>query len=609
MASTATHDETRPSRKRSRLVSSTCALLAHRRLPWLTGVLAVVLTLPALGGGWILDDYYHRTVLLELPEYRDLFGPPEEMFRFFRGDPDRTGRVMDLGFFPWWTYPGLKAEFCQVLTVWTHRLDYWLWPDSPALMHAQSLLWFCALVTAVAFLYQRMFNHTWVAGVAAVLFAVDHTHGTPAGFIANRNVLIAALFGVLAMMAHDSWRKQGSRAGAVLAPVLLALSLFAKEEGIGICAYLGAYGLCLDRAGWRRGCLALIPSVAVVAVWRGLRDHWGYGVHDMGLYVDPITDSRAFAAAVVERLPILLLGQWAFPPSDVSVLLMPSARAILWSVATVFLIVLGLVISPLIRRDRLARFWALGMALAAIPVCATFPMDRLLTFPSIGAFGLLGQFLNLALGSADWRPVSRIWRIPAVGLGWLFIVVHLVVSPLALPIRAANPTGPKRLNDTFYVDAQLPSSVRNQTVVIVNAPSPLHAGLLPLQQAQRGSPVPKHTRVLAPGLNRVTIRRLDERTIVVRPYSGYLSWAIDRMFRSERHPLLLGQTVKLTGMNAEVTAVTEDGRPAEATFRFDVPLESDSLYWLYYGHNGFEPFTPPTIGESIELAGVDLRRP
>ena len=74
-------------------------------------------------------DYYHRTVLLGTLRFRDLFGPPVEMFRFFRGDPIRTGRVMDFGLFPWWTDPTIKGEFLQALTVLTHRLDYALWPD------------------------------------------------------------------------------------------------------------------------------------------------------------------------------------------------------------------------------------------------------------------------------------------------------------------------------------------------------------------------------------------------------------------------------------------------------------------------------------------------
>ena len=123
------------------LAATAKSLLQSRHLPAAAAVLSVLLALPALGVGWVLDDHYHRTILLERPRLRDLLGPPSEMFRFFRGDPDRTGRLMDLGLFPWWTDPGLKAEFLQALTVLTHRLDYALWPDSPELMHAHSLFW------------------------------------------------------------------------------------------------------------------------------------------------------------------------------------------------------------------------------------------------------------------------------------------------------------------------------------------------------------------------------------------------------------------------------------------------------------------------------------
>ena len=178
-----------------------------RYLPAVAGILAIVLALPALSVGWMLDDYYHRAILLEVPRFRELLGPPAEMFRFFRGDPARMGRLMDLGLFPWWTDPYIKAEFLQALTILTHRLDYVLWPDSPVLMHAQSLFWLGAAVAAAAAFYQRIMGPTWVAAVAALLFAVDDARGTPVGFLANRNVLIAATFGFLALNFHDRFRR------------------------------------------------------------------------------------------------------------------------------------------------------------------------------------------------------------------------------------------------------------------------------------------------------------------------------------------------------------------------------------------------------------------
>src|SRR5262249_26212026 len=153
-------------------------------------------------------------------------------------------------------------------------------------------------------------------GAAALLFAVDDAHGTAAGFIANRNILIAATFGVSALIAHDRWRRDGSRLSALLAIVLLAATLFTKEEGIGGCAYLVAYGLFADPAGWWRGCLALSPHAAVVVGWRAIRASWGYGVQNMGIYIDPLTDPARFVTAVAERVPLLMLGQWGPIPAE-----------------------------------------------------------------------------------------------------------------------------------------------------------------------------------------------------------------------------------------------------------------------------------------------------
>ena len=54
-------------------------------------------------------------------------------------------------------------------------------------------------------------------------------------------------------------------------------------------------------------------------------------------------------------------------------------------------------------------------------------------------------------------------------------------------------------------------------------------------------------------------------------------------------------------MTVTITSLTADGRPAEATFRFDVPLESPSLLWLCFRGDGFEPFTPPAVGQEVEI--------
>lgn len=547
-----------------------------------------------------MDDYYHRSVLLGTSQLRELLGPPSEMFRFFRGDPARTGRLLDLGLFPWWTDPRLKAEFLQALTVLTHRLDYALWPDSPVLMHAHSLFWLGALVAMTAAFYRRMLGATWVAGVAALLFAIDDARGATVGFLANRNVLVAATFGVSALIAHDRWRRDGSRLATGLAPLLLAAALFSKEEGIGTCAYLAAYGLFVDPRGRWRGCLALLPYVGVVLVWRALRASWGYGVRDVGLYIDPVTDPGRFGHAAVERIPILLSGQWCPVPAELGVVLRPSALVVYWWLAMALLGLLLFAFAPLLRRSPLARFWASGMLFAAVPVSATLPMDRLLTFVGIGAFGLLAQFWAFVFGGNSLPP-GRIWRTMATTLAWILVIVHAVYAPLALPVRAGNPLGPSWVERRLYVQFPLGSDVGERTVVIVNAPSAPHASYLIFRQEQSGLPIPRYTRTLAPAIPAVRIRRVDEQTVEVRPKGGYLKEALDRVFRSERRPLVLGERVNLPGMSAEVTAMTPDGRPAAVRFRFDVPLESPTLLWLCFRRGGFEPFSPPAVGQDCEI--------
>ncbi len=476
------------------------SLLTSRRLPMTAAALAVVLALPALGAGLMLDDYYHRTVLLGTSRLRPLLGPPSDMFRFFRGDPSRTGELMDIGLFPWWTDINLKAEFLHALTVLTHRLDYALWPDSPALMHAHSLLWLGALVAVTAAFYRRMLGATWAAGVAGLLFAVDDAHGGTVGFLANRNALVAATFGVSALIAHVRFRRDGSRPAALLAPLLLLAALFSKEEGIGTCGYLGAYALFVDPKGRWRGCLVLWPYAAAVIAWGALRAGWGYGVRDVGLYIDPLTDTMRFLAAAIGRLPILLLGQWSPIPADLAAVLPPRGIAGLWWFAMAFLGLLLFAMAPLLRRDPLARFWATGMLLATIPVSATLPMDRLrTTFVGIGAFGLVAQYWAFIFGDAVGAPSKAMWRVPATALAWLLVGVHAVVAPIILPLRAANPAGPRWVEKRLYVRTPLGRSVEDQTVVIVNAPSPVNACYLILIRELSGQSIPRHTRVLAPG--------------------------------------------------------------------------------------------------------------
>lgn len=571
------------------------AWLIHPRLPLHLAVLAVALCLPALGNGWQSDDYFHRVVLRGDVESGH---SPLELFSVMRHGPEVVRRYVDLGLFPWWTSEGLRLAFFRYLSAATHWLDYRLWPESALLQHAHSLLWLGALVAAATLLYRRVHGVTGVAGLAALMYAIDDAHGTPAGWLANRNALIATLFGLLCLLAHDRWRRGGGGGRhAAAAALCFALALAAGEMGLGAFAYLVAYALCLDRGspGERLGSLA--PCGAVLVAWAAIYRAFGFGAAGSGLYVDPAGQPLAFAARLIERAPLYIAGQLTPLPAELTILAAPEQKAAVRWLAVGLVVLLALLLAPVVGRRSEARFWALGSVLAVVPLCATFPSNRVLFFVGLGGLGLVALWLEGA-----WRRGSGLGRgavrLAAAGL----VATHLILAPLLLPINA--------LVFRFFgapITAAILSlpddpSLATQELIVVNAPDYLayvsQAGSVLLLD---GRPVPLRIRGLAIGPSAVTARRVDERTLDLTMADGYFGGALGALFHDTLARFAVGATFTVPGMAATIRSRTPAGAPATVRFRFATPLESQSRRWVRFEGGGFEPFVPPAPGESTSL--------
>lgn len=609
----------------SRIVGALRNVLIHRYLPAMLGGLAMALTGPSLWQGWVADDLIQRKMLLTSSLPAVLKG----LFVFV--SPDRNLQLMglstDLGTLPWWTLETLRISFFRPVSVLTHWLDYRLWPDSGVLMHAQNILWYGGVCALATLLYRRLMGLTWVAGLAAFLFTVDIVHLGSVGWLANRNGLLAIFFGLLAFLAHDRWRRDGRAADALFASLWLALALLSAEAGVAIGAYLLAYAFFLDHGTWRQRFGSLIPYAAVVGVWRFIYQYLGYGAWGSGFYVDPAREPRRFVAAVLERGPILLLGQWIGQVPIWYNLLSAPARWVVWLIAVLFMVLVGIVLVPLVRRDRVARFWGLGMILAVVPACSISLLSgRLLLFTGLGAMGLMAQFIGELVNQPGRLPAHRTWRSLAWGLGALLIGLHVVLAPILMPIMVNIPDTFQNVIDQVTDIGPLPEAGQ-QDVIIVNAPSPFHFIYLPSLRRVDNRPMPAHIRILAPGYTAVDVTRVDTHTVMVRPEHGYLVPAgmgvwenqgalpplhyvymyqlLEKFFRSNSFPMPRGRQVELTGIRVEVIELTEDGRPLGAQIRFTRPLEDASLKWLQWNwrENGYVSFTPPAIGETVRLPG------
>lgn len=560
--------------------------------PWLLAALAVALALPALATGRQLDDDLLFETLRAAP---DAAAAINGLFVLMDGDAATARAHMASGLFPWWTLPEAQVAFWRPAAALTHWLDFQLWPAQPALMHAHSLLYFGLLVAAAARLYQMLYAHhagpAWIAGLAALLYAVDDAHGFGAAWLANRNGLLAALAAVLALNAHLRWRRDGWRPGAWLAPLGLALALLSNEGAVAVLGYWAAYALCLDQGAWRTRLAALLPALAVTALWRAAYTAQGYGVGGT-TYVDPFREPLAFAQALAAHAPALLLGQWFFPPAEVTPFLSAAGQATLWGMA---LLVLGGITAwlwPVVRRSATARFWAGGMLLSvALPAGGALPANRLLFLAGLGAMGLLAEGLAAPHSAQLWRR-----RVRGAMIG-----VHLLIVPLLLLFTASSPA---LLGGLAAASASLPNeaALAQQTVIVVHAPSFAHAGYVSLLRGQQGLIAPARVRGLATGLGAVTVTRTSASTLTITPADGFIT-GFDGVLRGPAHPLALGALVGLGDMQVEVLALTAGGRPATAAFHFAAPLEAAAHRWVIWRAGVYVPWTPPALGQTLTLPG------
>jgi hypothetical protein len=568
---------------------------------YLFALAGVLLALPAAWTGWQQDDLNIRYFLLGYPGLDGKPVAPLDIFAFLTGDPQRARQLMDIGLVPWWTLENMRLSFWRPLSAATHWIDYALWPDSATLMHIQSLIWFGAVIVIAAILYKRFLGVTLAAGLAALFFAVDDAHGLPAGWLANRNALIATLFGLLVLFFHDRWRREKWNAGAFLSPALLLLGLLSGEFALGVLGYLVAYEMVLDRGSWRQRFLRFLPYAVVASLWLVAYSMLGYGTWGSGFYVSPLSEPLAYVRAFFTRAPLLLADQLAIPPTTL-VLFLPSLMVtalLVWAV--VLLSALFLAMLPLLRRDRTARFWALGMVLCLPPVCATMPHSRVLLFAGLGGMGLVAQWIVGFRGEAGWSPGVLSWRRFGQITLILLIVVHGIVAPLLLPFNAISAVTAEPFIQTAASSAPVGPELSGQDLIIVNPPNAFFAHYFSTARVVLHLNSPRHLRVLAPGAVALHVHRADERTLVVRPERGYLAYPFDNVFRNSRYPLKLNDKILLTNMVVEITALTQDGRPEEAAFRFERPLEDPSFAWLAWKDGRYEPFCLPPSGGDVTL--------
>lgn len=572
-------------------------------------LLAALLGLPSLGVGWLVDDYVHRAAV-----DGNIAGHPGglELYDFADGNPQRMAWNQDHGF-PWWTAPDLKVRFFRPLSSVLTRIDHWAFGDAPWLAHLVSAFCYVIVVAGVWRLMRRTLPGSaagGLAGLAALLFAVDDCHTLAVVWPANRNALVAGGLVVWGMVAWLRYREDRWQPGQALAWLLWIAGLSGGETALGAMALPGIYELLGGpepaAQTWRQRGQRLLPFIGLGCSYLVVYKLGNYGSFHSAAYVDPLRETPQFLLMALQRVPMmvgaLLLrvpvelavvdGRWAVPMAAVGAASAVVLAWLLWQVRRLCDA----------ETTRHLSWLTLASLAALLPAAATFPAHRLLLVPSIGAAALLAvvfvgslPVMAQGLGVAS----SPLQRGPWLAASCL-AVLHLAIAPVAFVGGvAALGWATQRIERSLRVPAL--AAVVGRTAILPAAPD-LLAVYQPVAMMAAHLPQARRWWTLTTGLSDCHLLVVNDHTIELRPDHGvWLATEAERLLRSRDLPLRAGDIVRLRGFRVEVVHADPAGNPDHLRVVFGQRLDDPDLVWLQWGADGVAPLTLPPPGRWMRI--------
>lgn len=603
-------------------------LLDRRYELFFMAVIVFLTHLPSNSFNYFADDFIiwtHVTGSESLTEKgfeiadpdRSVWQKIKDTYHFFSAKQGTLQQQLDYGNMPWWSSRDATMVPFRPLAGFTHWLDFNINGKSQSLVRWHSLVYFVFFGVAGFIFYRSLTEDRRVYWLAALLLAFDFSMSANYAWLAARNSYMTVGFGVLWLYCHNQWRSTDQRQWPFLAVVFQLLAILSAEAGIAAFGYVVAYGLIMDKAGWRKGLISATPYVVVILLWRYYYNIHGFGSSGIGLYLDPGRDIVEFAKNFVVVFPVICLTQISSIDGLITGLaidLRLPAQLIAWGI---FLAVLFLT-RNFILRNKTAQYLLVGSVIAAIPHASLISSGyRSGTFVAIGFLFVLAMWIVefLAKSKALWK------RLVAMGL----ILLHLVGPLLVLLTYTWNFSEVIYPEDYNYKSVQKRLEKRpDSTLVIVNHLKPSNLFYLPYEWDFNNQIVPKRVQALAPGLTPMMLTRISDTDFVLESKRGFIVHQDAKMRTFEGAPdssseysrrmvqglitdpdYLFSKGQKLTSAEMDIT-ILEMVRdvPSKVQFHFaDEAPEAKIWQWYDYKVDEFKQMDVLKVGESRYFPG------
>lgn len=583
--------------------------------------LGFVLRVETLQGTFFGDDWDHYAMYAGIyPVKRGFL----DCFNFVGGHSERSD-LMRAGRLPWWTSPEIRLAVLRPFASALTWFDFAVLnaQEYPWRARLHSLIWWIALIAGGAALLARVLPPP-TAAVAIAFYAVHKSHALPLTWNANRSELVA-----LACIYWATWAHLRSRVGQgscfrLISIMLVALGMLAGEHALPPLTYLvmsELHGLT-ERA--RSIVKALAPFALIIFGFLLVRHALGYGLRASSFYVDPFAEPVRFAAATVERFPLMmgdvalgLSGDWFYVgapwrESLIELDLVPRAwlsterlgvlqQAIGWLVfAIVVAAITKLRRSPLPAHRALS--WLLVAALLSLILgCGTLAFSRMTMAGGLGFCALWGT-----TGSRLWQRLRESQSFRAHSLSVLALIALLAIHVVHAAYRTHHETvyfaGSSRRELATALDADLPHDLHLSHVFVIRAVDWLTQFALPFAQHMYGRSTPATIDTLLPlSLAPIELRRVSSRVLDVSTAATSEGFSFDRsVYAREDVSFRRGQRVAGSRFTIDV-AEDNAGKPTRLRFTFRHDLDDERYVFLYPFTSGLRRLTLPPIAASYTL--------